>query len=125
MNKLLVLVVDDDPVQRFVAQKQLQRFGLDSMVATNGQQAVAVAELHTFDLILMDVQMPVMDGLEATIAIRASVTKKNTHTPIIAVTANPDREQCVLAGMSDYLFKPVVLEELQTILNKWILDKAG
>ncbi len=120
MDNPLILVVDDDPVQRFVAQKQLQKLGCDSKVAFNGQQAIEATVEATFALILMDVQMPVMDGLEATMSIRSTATNPNRNVPIVAVTANPNKEQCMNAGMTDYLFKPVVLDELERILNLYL-----
>lgn len=113
-----VLVVDDDPVQRFIALKQLKMLGMDTQSATNGKEAVALASQHKFDLILMDVQMPVMDGLEATVKIREQ--NGGAGIPIVAFTANPNRNMCFEAGMSDYLFKPVMISELKRILGKWM-----
>lgn len=111
-----VLVVDDDPVQRYIAQKQLKILGWDAQIASNGKEAVALASQHQFDLILMDVQMPIMDGLEATTKIRES----GSAIPIIAFTANPNKHLCFEAGMCDYLFKPVMISELKRVLHTWI-----
>lgn len=115
-----ILVVDDDPVQRLITQKQLKILGLDALFACNGKEAVALASQHRLALILMDVQMPIMDGLEATVQIRA----EGLATPIVACTAIPNRERCFDAGMTDYLFKPVMMDELKRILNEWAPEPA-
>ncbi len=118
MSVKQVLVVDDDPVQRFIALKQLKILGMETQSATNGKEAVALTSQHKFDLILMDVQMPVMDGLEATHKIREQ--NGGSAIPIVAFTANPNRNMCFEAGMSDYLFKPVMISELKRILGRWM-----
>lgn len=116
-----VLVVDDDPVQRLIAQKQLKTLGINTLTATNGKEAVSLATQQEFSLILMDVHMPIMDGLEATANIRSKERNEGLATvPIVAVTANPNRVLCFEAGMSDYLFKPVMFEELKNVLRKWL-----
>ena len=92
-------------------------------VAKNGVEAVAASIAHRFDLILMDCQMPEMDGFQATAAIRSAFASDAPRIPIIALTANAmqgDRERCVEAGMDDYLTKPVRSDELSRILEKWV-----
>lgn len=113
-----VLVVDDDPVQRFIAQKQLKILGLEAQTASNGKEALTLASEQNFDLILMDVQMPIMDGLEATAKIR----ERGSTIPIVAFTANPNKHMCFEAGMSDYLFKPVMIGELKRVLGTWVTN---
>lgn len=115
-----ILVVDDDPVQRFIAQKQLKILGLESQGACNGKEALTLAGEQKFDLILMDIHMPVMDGLEATSRIRALEREsKASPVPIVALTANPNKIQCFEVGMTDYLFKPVLISELKRVVLRW------
>ena len=120
----LVLLVDDNENNRITATHQLARLGYRAAVATNGQEAVeALADAgHPYDVVLMDCQMPEMDGFTATRAIREREQAEGRHVPIVAVTANAmqgDRERCLAAGMDDYLSKPVRLEPLRTILERW------
>jgi len=117
-----VLLAEDNPVNQLVARGMLTKLGCDIEVALNGALAVeAMARTH-FDVILMDCQMPVMDGLEAARAIReAERIAGQARTPIVALTANSlpgDREHCLAAGMDDYLSKPVTLERLRTALTR-------
>ncbi|MBI3416189.1 MAG: response regulator [Verrucomicrobia bacterium] len=121
---LNVLVVDDNPINQKVATQLLQQLGYAVKLAGNGQEALQAAERDRFDLIFMDVQMPVMDGLEATRRIRKlpSVKSASRRLIIIAMTANAmagDREQCLLAGMDDYLPKPVRPAALEAVIEKW------
>ena len=116
---LTVLLVDDNPVNQAVAASLLQRAGHTVTLAANGQEAVATAQSMRFDVILMDLQMPVMDGLAATRAIRAWEFEHAVHgrprTPIVAMTAHTllaDREACAAAGMDGTLSKPVVEADL-------------
>ncbi|MBF0218481.1 MAG: response regulator [Gammaproteobacteria bacterium] len=116
-----LLLVEDNEINRQVAGEMLQRYGVIVNFATNGQEALDVLEKHRFDLILMDVQMPVMDGYEAAGHIRAA--RRYDSVPIIALTAHAmqgDRELCLQAGMDDYLSKPIDPEQLLAILTKWI-----
>ena len=116
-----VLVVEDNAVNQMVAVKLLQKFGYEAVVAHNGQEGVDAFKDSDFDLILMDCQMPVMDGYEATDKIR-SFNERGQQIPIIGLTANAmegDREKCLSAGMSDYLSKPINIEKLKETLNHW------
>jgi len=121
-----VLLAEDNPVNQEVAIAMLQRIGLQYKVAANGQQALDLLLENTFDVILMDCQMPVMDGFEATARIRQNeLASGSAKCPIIALTANAivgDREMCLSKGMDDYLSKPFSMEQLHEILSHW-LDK--
>jgi signal transduction histidine kinase/CheY-like chemotaxis protein len=110
-----ILLVEDNPVNQRLAARMLEKKGHSITVADNGLKALEVLENRTFDLVLMDVQMPVMDGYEATAAIRRREQGDSAHVPIIALTANAmagDRERCLAAGMDGYVSKPVSIESL-------------
>jgi CheY-like chemotaxis protein len=119
---LLILVAEDNPVNQQVAVLLLKKEGHSVVVVSNGAEAVDASALEPFDLILMDVQMPVMDGYEATRAIREREERTNQHTPIVALTAHAtkgERETCVQAGMDDYLSKPIRTRELHEMVVRW------
>ena len=116
-----VLLVEDNPVNQLVAKGMLGKLGCDVVVAAHGAEALDQLEHDEFDLVLMDCNMPVMDGYEASRQIRQS--GRWPHLPIVALTANAmseERERCRAAGMSDYLAKPFRREELATLLDQWI-----
>ena len=116
---LRLLLVDDNGVNQRVAFAMLEREGHAITIASNGEEAVAASTLQEFDAILMDVQMPVMGGFEATAAIRAREAISGRHVPIIAMTAHAmhgDRERCLAAGMSGYVSKPLSAEAVQKAL---------
>ena len=117
-----VLVVDDSPVNAMVAQAMLERFGLQVQLADDGQEALQALGRTRFDAVLMDCEMPGLDGLEATARWRAHEQNQALPaTPIIAVTANAvagERERCLAAGMDDYLTKPFDLNELGLLLGR-------
>jgi hypothetical protein len=115
-----VLLVEDHAINQKLAVTLLERWGHRVTVADNGQLALEAMQQRQFDLVLMDMMMPVMDGLEATRRIRASETGQ--RIPIIAMTANAmesDRERCLEAGMDDYLSKPIKATELQAMLQRF------
>ncbi len=119
-----VLLVEDNFVNQKVAVRFLERLGCTVEVASNGAEGVAACKARPFDVVLMDLQMPVMDGMTATRKIREWET--SGHTPIIALTANAmtgDRELCEAAGMDGYLTKPIEVERLRNILAKFGLEK--
>ncbi len=119
-----ILVVEDNVINQLVITGMLEKYGFEIEIADNGQSGVEAFQASRPDLILMDVSMPVMNGLDATAKIRSHEhTVDDGHCPIIALTANAmssDREKCLLAGMDDFLTKPVLLEDLGTMLEKWL-----
>ncbi|MCB1792720.1 MAG: response regulator, partial [Gammaproteobacteria bacterium] len=119
-----VLLVEDNPVNLGVVRKALSKLGLHCATATDGRDALSLFRREAFHMIFMDCQMPVMDGYEATRAIRELESEQGLpSTPIIAMTANAmagDREKCLQSGMDDYLAKPVALIQLQDCVAKWI-----
>jgi PAS domain S-box-containing protein len=122
-NILRVLLAEDNAVNQRLASRLLEKRGHIVQVVANGREALAVLEKETFDLIFMDVQMPEMDGFEATAAIRKKEQGSEVRQPIIALTAHAmkgDRERCVSAGMDGYLSKPIRAQELDEILGKYL-----
>ncbi len=120
-----VLLVEDNPINQMVAQKMLEKIGLKPVLANNGVEALSVLSEQSFDLILMDCQMPEMDGFDATKEIRRLDIKTlgQQPLPIVAMTANVmsgDRERCLEVGMDDYIGKPVQRDKLATVLKKWL-----
>lgn len=118
-----VLLVEDNPVNREVSTGMLELLGYQVLIAEDGQQALTISAAETVDLILMDCQMPVMDGFTATAGIRNRERELQTpRIPIIALTANAmegDRERCLAAGMDDYLSKPFSQQALADVLARW------
>ncbi len=123
-----ILVAEDHPMNQQVMLRMLGRLGYTADAVWNGAEAVAALTRSPYDIVLMDCQMPELDGYEATRQIRKSGGRFKS-TPIIAVTANAmdgDREKCLASGMSDYMSKPVLSQNLAETLEKWILpDAAG
>lgn len=118
-----VLVVEDNAINQMVVANMLESLGLVVHTANNGRQALALLEQRPFDLILMDCQMPEMDGYQTTRHIRSHARQKLANIPIVALTANAmleDRERCIAAGMNDYLSKPVSLQILRDKLSRWL-----
>ena len=117
---LKILLVEDNQVNQMVAVSLLKKLGHRTDHAENGLKAIQALENNHYDLVLMDCQMPVMDGYEATQRIRQNPEWKDL--PIIAVTANVmqgDREDCLASGMNDYITKPYKREELRTVIDRW------
>jgi CheY-like chemotaxis protein/HPt (histidine-containing phosphotransfer) domain-containing protein len=120
-KEMKVLLAEDNAVNRTLALKLLEKHGYAVTLAENGQEALDALERETVDLILMDVQMPVMDGLEAIAAIRKREEGGTVHLPIIALTAHAmkgDRERCLAAGADDYLTKPIHTPDLFAAIEK-------
>ncbi len=133
-RNLKILLVEDNPVNQTVAVKMLEKVGHRITVAGNGQEALELFDRERFDLILMDVQMPVMGGLEATQAIRSREARRSWaaggqwHSiPIVAMTAHAmqgDRDRCLAAGMDDYIAKPIKPAELHAVIDR-AMGEAG
>ena len=121
-----ILLVEDNPVNQELALHMLEHLGCRASVARHGREALAALDGEVFDAVLMDCQMPEMDGYEATAAIRireAAQGPETRRTPIIALTAGAvegDRDKCLAAGMDDYLSKPFSLEQLERTLRRWL-----
>ena len=123
-----VLLAEDNVVNQIVAEAMLTNLGLTVEIANDGQEALLLAAVQSFDIILMDCQMPVLDGYEATRSLRLRETENGRRRPVIALTANAmegDRKQCLAAGMDDYLAKPYTQEQLEHVLNHWLNNENG
>jgi len=119
-RRIRVLLAEDNAVNQKLAARLLEKRGYSVTVTANGSEALAALEKANFDLVLMDVQMPEMDGFEATAAIREREKTSGGHLTIIAMTAHAmqgDREQCLAAGMDGYISKPIKAEELYQLLG--------
>jgi CheY-like chemotaxis protein len=120
-NPLKILIAEDDAMNQKMVLKVMNKLGYEPKMTSNGNEVLEEVSLNHYDIILMDVQMPEMDGLEATKMIRLCLSVQPT---IIAMTANTlqgDRDACIRAGMDDYISKPVKLEDLVNVLEKWSL----
>ncbi|MCT8977588.1 response regulator [Clostridium sp. CX1] len=127
-RKLSILVVEDDKASQMVMYNLLKKYGHTCDVANNGQEAVEMAQNKKYDLVLMDIQMPIMDGIQATKLIRKSEENKDKHIPIIALTAyalKGDREKLIDAGMDDYISKPFNVEELLKTVYNMVKDDGN
>jgi PAS domain S-box-containing protein len=119
---LRILIVEDNEINQIVLKKMVERFGYNSTLVQNGKEAVEAVKRSPYDLIFMDVQLPVMDGLEATKTIKKTVTAKKGPF-IVAVTANAikgDREKYLAAGMDEYVSKPISMETLSSLVDKFL-----
>jgi signal transduction histidine kinase/DNA-binding response OmpR family regulator len=122
-----VLLVEDNPINQQVAKAMLTNLGVRTTVAADGREAVEQVRAHQFDVVLMDCQMPVMDGYQATAAIRA-LGGYGARLPIVALTANAmagDAQKCIDAGMNEFLAKPFTIAQLQARLARWLPDAAA
>jgi len=122
LSAMRILLVEDNLVNQRVAMAVLKKLGLTPDLASNGLEACAAAASQTYDLILMDCQMPEMDGFQATRLIRERAAGSR-RVPILAMTANAmhgDRERCLEAGMDDYLAKPIAILDLKDALLRWL-----
>jgi len=121
-RRLRILLAEDNEVNQRVAVRMLQKLGHDVIVAEDGQQAIDRLETESFDLVLMDVQMPNMDGFDATRHIRERAEAlKAARVPIIALTAHAmkgDRERCLAAGMDGYVSKPIRVAEITSAIDR-------
>ncbi|WP_378955255.1 response regulator [Pelosinus sp. sgz500959] len=118
-----VLLVEDDDVSRKIVEIILRKKGLEIWTAQNGKEAIEIFDQEIFDLIIMDINMPYMDGYSAATLLREKEVKMNRRTAIIAVTAyasKDDREKCLAIGMDDYVSKPIDIQQLNIVINKWL-----
>ena len=118
-----MLIVEDNPVNQLVAVRSLERCGMRADVAGDGLEALDALAARRYDAVLMDCQLPVMNGYDATIEIRRREQKTGGHVPIIAMTASAmtgDRDLCIKAGMDDYVTKPIRPGHLADVLSRWI-----
>jgi len=116
-----ILIAEDNPVNQKVASLQVRNLGFESDVVANGEEALAALTRLSYSLVLMDCQMPLMDGFTATRELRRR-ERDGQHTTVIALTANAfasDRQACLEAGMDDFVSKPVSLAELAAVLDRW------
>jgi CheY-like chemotaxis protein len=122
-----ILVVDDDPVNLKVADKQLKKLKAETTLASSGVDALEWLEKKHFDLIFVDCQMPHMDGFEL-VKIMRSMAQVIPGTPVIALTAlgrDEDREKALQHGFTDFLAKPAQLEDIQKLLGRWLLQESS
>jgi CheY-like chemotaxis protein len=120
-GKLNILLAEDNPVNQYLALRLLEKRGHRVTIAGNGAEAVMALERENFDLVLMDVQMPVMDGFEAVAAIREREVQTGGHVRIVAMTASAmegDRQRCLDGGMDGYIAKPIRVQDLTAALNE-------
>lgn len=123
-----ILLTEDNLVNQRLATRLLEKRGHYVVVAGNGREALETLEKQTFDLVLMDIQMPEMDGLEATAKIREKEQLTGQHLPVVALTAHAmkgDQQLCMAAGMDDYLTKPIRPQELDALLGKYAAKPAA
>ena len=119
-------MAEDNLVNREVAIDMLEELGFEVVTAENGQQAIAQYHATKPDLVLMDGQMPKIDGYEATRRLRRDEQESGIHVPIVAMTAHAfpeDRRKCMSSGMDDYLAKPFTIENLNEVLCRWLKTK--
>lgn len=125
-NPLRIMMAEDNPINQRVGKLILQRAGFDIDLVADGNEALEAHRANPYDVILMDCQMPMMDGFEASRQIRS--LKGQPQPVIIAVTANAlvgERERCMNAGMDDYLSKPFQAEQLVAVVKKWSAIRRG
>jgi signal transduction histidine kinase/ActR/RegA family two-component response regulator len=125
-NEYHILLVEDERINRMLAEKIMVKQGWKVTPARNGEEALTAYKTGRFDLIVMDIQMPVMDGFTATQAIRNMEEEKGGHIPIIALTAHAikgDREKCLAAGMDDYLSKPIASDKFISTISRYLYKK--
>ncbi len=122
-ESLMILLVEDNLLNQRIVTFSLKKFNHEVVIANNGVEAIEHFSVRKFDVILMDIMMPVMDGLEATVKIREFEVKNSIEkrTPIIALTANTmdnDRDKCISYGMDEFMAKPFDIEKLNLIFNE-------
>jgi signal transduction histidine kinase/ActR/RegA family two-component response regulator len=124
-DTLRVLVAEDNPLNQFIARNVLNKLNIQPIIVENGVKAVKKCQEMEFDLVLMDMQMPVMDGLEASRQILKALEKPPVIIAMTANAMNEDKDKCFQAGMKDFISKPFTIEQLRNALAKWLPDKAA
>ena len=129
-SALRILVAEDNPVNQMLATRILEKRGHHVVMTVNGREALAALEKDRFDLVLMDMQMPEMDGFEATALLREREKQKGDgiRQPVVALTAyamKDDRDRCMAAGVDDYLTKPIQPEELDALLETFMKQRVA
>jgi two-component system, sensor histidine kinase and response regulator len=124
-QSLQVLVAEDGLVNRRLAHGLLTREGHQVTLADNGAQALSQLRRARYDVVLMDVDMPVMNGLAATVALRRHERKTGQYTPVIALTSNANRDECLAAGMDAFLSKPLNIDAFRNVVAEVIRDSAA
>ena len=125
--RLRILVVEDSKLHQHLALMLLRTLGYAVTLTCNGREAVEALERQEFDLVLMDIEMPEMDGIQATVAIRTRERETGKHTPVVALTSTEDPERCRAAGMDSHISKPLtakVLDETIAQLDIWVQLKT-
>lgn len=121
MQTPTVLIVDDSEVGRNLLLGQLAFLGLVGEVAASGEEAIAKSRTSSYQLILMDIFMPGIDGMETTSRIRAEYRQAGRrHVPIIAVTGGADRQECLTSGLDDFVNKPILIDDLRRVIARWL-----
>src|SRR5262249_16009656 len=123
----LILLAEDDVFHRQITGAQLRKLGYALDIAANGREAIDAISRKAYSLLLMDCEMPELNGFEATRAIREAEAGGKRRMPVVAMTANAVegyREQCLAAGMDDYVIKPATILKLKEVLQRWIRDEA-
>jgi CheY-like chemotaxis protein len=124
-SEAMIFIVEDEPRLQYVFEKQLNRLGYKvAGMAGNGLIAVTKVLEQQYHLVFMDVRLPGIDGITATSKIRAAEARTGRHTTIIGLTAFAERQRCLDAGMDDFLQKPVLLEQMQEVLDKWVHNQT-
>jgi CheY-like chemotaxis protein len=121
MNKPVIMLVEDDPILRDLTKRQLTVLGFESMPLSTGEEAVENCGADNVGLIFMDIGLPGIDGGHATLLIREKeLTEHRKRIPIIALTAHSDRQNCLTAGMDDFMQKPALLNDMRRMLGRWL-----
>lgn len=122
-SDIKILLVEDEQLLQYVFEQQMNKLGFNvHKIVGNGQDAVDEVVADGYNLVFMDVRMPILDGLNATQRIRTAEKALGKYTPIIGLTAFAHRGKCIQFGMDDFLQKPVTLEELEEVITKWAVE---
>jgi CheY-like chemotaxis protein len=119
-NRPLILVVDDNATMRKLVTAQLTKLGYSSETANDGKEALDKTAKQSYQMILMDIQMPIMDGIEATQKLREREIQDGYHVTVVALTGHCSRTDCIAAGMDDYVAKPMNIATLKKTVEKWV-----